>query len=531
MDTKFKFRTIVYIVVTLVVLSVTSITCHFLGIERILDGFTDINYFDLLTGQVANTLIVLSLTSVLSSNFGQVYWVDIKDTKLISPFWGCFIGITVYLLTGLIYSVASYAIEFKSGIVISAVGSTVLLVILTFKMISIYFGKDELKKQLKVEYQKKLILNNTSYVTDYLRRLKIFQESIKNDDFQKKKRFLAKLSKEIKEIELELNSRNEERIDRCHKEHIAKYIKGKEEVQTIDLKIEEYTKNAISNNDTEVVMENIALLIDAESYDTFFNLLEELFEWDEKYACKILRLISKKNKAWLIKDKMSFFKQYALQKLISQSGKLDAIQNLLLIYDPTNLGMSKLMPSIKAITEQSNEIKKQRLELDNELTKVKRENYRACMKIQCEARTNLKNKDTKLGQDLQDILKKITPKDIRAYYVPIQEAHLAYNEGKYEIVNKYLTVILTNFEQDCFMIKSELGFTNIAMPIEYVFSYITDEEKLLIDQLIEKDMGIMAIPEATKIKLSKLNRVVINNNVWSGISTDTLEIYRSTLDL
>ena len=56
-------------------------------------------------------------------------------------------------------------------------------------------------------------------------------------------------------------------------------------------------------------------------------------------------------------------------------------------------------------------------------------------------------------------------------------------------------------------------------------------KKLLIDQLIEKDMGIMAIPEATKIKLSKLNRVVINNNVWSGISTDTLEIYRSTLDL
>ena len=67
MDTKFKFRTVVYIVVTLVVLSVTSLTCHFLGIEQILDGFTDINYFDLLTGQVANTLIVLSLTSVLAT--------------------------------------------------------------------------------------------------------------------------------------------------------------------------------------------------------------------------------------------------------------------------------------------------------------------------------------------------------------------------------------------------------------------------------------------------------------------------------
>lgn len=396
-------------------------------------------------------------------------------------------------------------------------------------MISIYFGKEELKKQLSVEYRKKLILNNTGYVTDYLRRLKSFQENIKNEDFPKKNKFLRELNKEIKGIEAELESGDEERVDRCHKEHIDRFIKGQEEVRAIALKIEEYTKNAISNNDTEVVMENIDLLVDSESYDTFFNLLEELFEWDEKYACKTLMHISKKNRAWLIKDKMSFFKQYALQKLISESGKLDAIQNLLLIYDSTNLGMSKLLPGIEIITNQCREIKKQMLDLERELTNA--EDFRVCMKEQREKRKNLKDQEAKLCKDLLDILKHATPKDLRAYYIPIRESYLAYDEGKYETVNKYLTVILTNFEQDCFMIKSETGITDIDVPLEYTFSYVTDEEMFIIDQLIEKDKTNMVIPEATKNKLSGLDRVVVTNDLRSGVNVDSLEIYRSTMDL
>jgi hypothetical protein len=88
-----------------------------------------------------------------------------------------------------------------------------------------------------------------------------------------------------------------------------------------------------------VVRENIELLVECENYNTFFELLEELFDWDEKYACRTLLDLSRKNKAWIIKDRMNFFKQYALGKLISSSGKLDALHNLLMIYDTTNLGM------------------------------------------------------------------------------------------------------------------------------------------------------------------------------------------------
>lgn len=45
---------------------------------------------------------------------------------------------------------------------------------------------------------------------------------------------------------------------------------------------------------TGVVRENIELLVECENYDTFFNLIEELFEWDEKYTCKTLLELSKK---------------------------------------------------------------------------------------------------------------------------------------------------------------------------------------------------------------------------------------------
>lgn len=514
MDAKFNFRTVAYIITALMFLSVLSVACHLLGAERFLEGLIDINYFDLLTGQVANTLIVLSLTSVLSSDFGQAYWVNIKDTKLITPFWGCFIGITVYLLTGLFYSVVSYAVGFKLGIVISAIGATALLVILTFKMISIYFGKEELKKQLSMEYRKKLILNNSSYVSDYLRGLNNFRETVEKEKFPKKNSFLTELNREIKEIQEELDSGNEETVDRCHTDHISKYMKGCEEVRAIDLKIEEYTKNAIIKNDTEIVTENIELLVESENFDTFFKLLEELFDWDEKYTCKILMRISKKNSAWLVKDKMNFFKQYALQKLISQSGKLDAIQNLLLIYDPSNLGMSKLRPDIKRIIEREMTIKKQTSELDNKLAKA--EDYCACMKEQRETRDSLKEQEAELSRELRKLLETSTTKELRAYYVPIREAYLAYEEGKYEIVNKYLTVILTNFEQECLVIRSDSGISDVDSSIEFRFSYVTDEESVIIDQLIEKDKATMAIPEQTKKKLSELDRVMVTNSAWSG---------------
>lgn len=529
MDMRFRFRTIIYIVTsTAVLLAVTGIG-YLLNLNSFIEKFIDINYFDLLVGQVANTLIVLSLTSVLSSNFGQAYWMDIKDTKLITPFWGCFIGITVYLLTGLVYSVVAYVLRWNIGVVISALFSTILLIVLTFKMISIYFGKEDLKKQLAVEYKQLLILTNSSYITDYLRRIKSYLIEIEEKEFSGKSQYIRKLKKEIQSIEDELNSGNDELIDTAHKKHIDKYMSGLSRLQSIDMKIVEYTQNAIDNNETEVVRENIGLLVECENYEAFFNLIEELFDWDEKYACRTLRELSEKNMAWVMKDKMSFFKQYALQKLIAQSGKLDALQNLLLIYDVTNEGMNTLQPRLKKISERCHELKIKELEISREISDM--EDFRESMRKERELREAKKLEEEQLREDILSVLESATTKELRAFYIPIREAVIAYDEGKYEIANKFLTVILANYNQDLQYIKSTSGLMEIDKRTEFTFSYVTEEEVRLIDQLIEKDKEKQVLSEKDKKILSKMDKVTISNHPMSDVDEDTLEIFRATLDI
>ena len=102
MEIHLKSRTVKYVSVTVAFLLVTTFLLYLFNMDKAIESLPEINYFDLLLGQIANTLIVLSLTSVLSSNFGQAYWVDIKETKLIKPFWTCFTGITVYLLNSIV---------------------------------------------------------------------------------------------------------------------------------------------------------------------------------------------------------------------------------------------------------------------------------------------------------------------------------------------------------------------------------------------------------------------------------------------
>lgn len=510
MDMKFKFRTGVYIISSLMILFIITGICYMIGVENFFDDLCDINYFDLMLGQTANTLIVLSLTSVLSSNFGQVYWMDIKDTKLVMPFWGCFIGITVYLLTALAYSMIMYIIGNMVGVGVSAVLATSLLIMLTFKMISIYFGKEELKKQLSIEYKQMHILYNSPYVTDYLQRLKKMLLEVEEKDFVGKSRYIRKVKKEISIIEEKLDTKDETVIDLIHKKHIDKFIECGDKLKKINLKIEEYTRNAIVNNEPEVVRENIELLVECESYNTFFNLVEELFEWDEKYTCRVLVDLNKKNSAWIIEDKMSFFKQYALQRLISQSGKLDAIQKLLVIYDTSNLGMTKLEPRINSITKRSLQIKNERMRINKEIANS--EDFDAAIRKSREAERLIKEKCDEIRNALITILESAGTKDIRSFYIPIREACIAYEEGKYDIVNKYITVILTNFNLDIKNIKMLSGITEVDGEIKFTFSYTTDQENFLINQLIEKDKVNLIIPEENKVALSKMNVVTINNN-------------------
>lgn len=527
MKIHFRFRTIIYITTALLVLSVLTITGYFCNFDNVLKSYSDMGYFELLLGQIANTLIVLSLTSVLSSNFGHAYWVDIKDSKLVEPFWSCFVGITVYLLTGLVYSIATYILHSPLGIIISYLLSTALLILLTFKMISIYFGKEDLKKRLFAEYKQLLILNNNSYVDDYLRHLEKYLADAEQQNFPGKRHSLRSIRNEIKDLKSKLDSKDETLIENAHTTHINNFIKAQQTLQEIGLKIQQYTKDAIANNETEVVRENLELLIECESYHTFFDLLEELFEWDEKYTCYCLRQISQKNKIWVIKDNLNFFKQYALQKLMSSSGKLDAIQDLLFIYDGENLGMKQLAPALAAITDQCHQLHDIQAALDKEMRNA--EDPIACYKSQKKQQQEIEKEEELIIEELMSVLKNASAKDLRSFYIPIREAMLAHHEGHYEITNKYLTVIATNYHLEVEMMKDACSIINFEAPLSLELPYLTEEETTALYQLLEKDRLINAIPEVVKSQLMNIKTIRINNHPMSGITKETLDIFNSTL--
>lgn len=292
MEIHLKSRTVKYVSVTIAFLLVASFLLYLFNIDKAIESLREINYFDLLLGQIANTLIVLSLTSVLSSNFGQAYWVDIKETKLIKPFWSCFTGITVYLLTALLYSILMYAIGRYAGVLLSSVFSTVLLVILSFQMISIYFGKEGIKKQLREEYEQLLRLTNYPYVSDYLYKIKKLEKELEECASPEKEDLCRALQTEIRGLEKKLNSGDEKQVEEAHKDYVKRSVDAHETLKNIDRKLEEYTKNAIKNNDSEVIIENIELLVSAENDMTLFRLMEDLFSWDERYCCKVLRQVN-----------------------------------------------------------------------------------------------------------------------------------------------------------------------------------------------------------------------------------------------
>ena len=505
MEIHLKSRTVKYVSVTVAFLLVTTFLLYLFNMDKAIESLSEINYFDLLLGQIANTLIVLSLTSVLSSNFGQAYWVDIKETKLIKPFWTCFTGITVYLLTALFYSILMYAMGRYAGVLLSAVFSTVLLMILSFQMISIYFGKERIKQQLREEYEQLLRLTNYPYVSDYLYKIKKLEKELRECASPEKEELGRALQTEIRELEQKLNSGDEKLVDEAHKEYIERSVDAHENLKSIDIKLEEYTKNAIKNNDSDVIIENIELLVSAENDITLFRLMEDLFSWDERYCCKVLRQVNERGTNFIINREMHFFKQFALQKLIEGSGKLSAIQFLLSIYDQSNLGMKNIREDLKKIDSERRKLRDKELELNKVMLSHEDigEGYRQVK----QENKQLEEEKKALEKEILALLSSCTTKDLRSYYLPLEECYRAYEEGKYEISNKYITVILECFRLDFDSIRFDTGIMDIHSDRAIIFSYFTKEELWIVERLIEEDKLKSVLSEKDKKTLLSMKEI------------------------
>lgn len=504
MEIHLKSRTVKYVSVTVAFLLVTTFLLYLFNMDKAIESLSEINYFDLLLGQIANTLIVLSLTSVLSSNFGQAYWVDIKETKLIKPFWTCFTGITVYLLTALFYSILMYAMGRYTGVLLSAVFSTVLLMILSFQMISIYFGKEGIKQQLREEYEQLLRLTNYPYVSDYLYKIKKLEKELRECASPEKEELGRALQTEIRALEQKLNSGDEKLVDEAHKEYIERSVDAHENLKSIDIKLEEYTKNAIKNNDSDVIIENIELLMSAENDITLFRLMEDLFSWDERYCCKVLRQVNERGTNFIINREMHFFKQFALQKLMEGSGKLSAIQFLLSIYDQSNFGMKNIREDLKRIDSERRKLRDKELELNKVMLSHEDigEGYRQVK----QENKQLEEEKKALEKEILALLSSCTTKDLRGYYLPLEECYRAYEEEKYEIANKYITVILECFRLDIDLIRFDTGIMDIP-DSSISFSYFTKEELWIVERLIEEDKIKSVLSEENKKALLSMKEI------------------------
>ena len=198
--------------------------------------------FDILLSQISNTFIVLSLTAVLSTNVGYVYWIDIKDHKLVEPLFSCFIAIMTYLLTDLCFSVIVYLLNKPDSLFLSFLVSIILLIWLSYKMISVYFGRNRMKQKLLLTYlQDKwtvdlavLCKNNSSSTEAYRDNLRRVYPT--GEILQKFDRFCARWFK----------------LPDAKKEKMA--AQSKDRLLTYENAIYENTIRALSENNKQIII-------------------------------------------------------------------------------------------------------------------------------------------------------------------------------------------------------------------------------------------------------------------------------------
>ena len=186
------------------------------------------------------------------------------------------------------------------------------------------------------------------------------------------------------------------------------------------------------------------------------------------------------------------------------SGKLSAMQFLLSIYDPSNLGMKNIREDLKRIDSERQRLRSKELELNKVMLgcedigegyrKVKRENKQ------------LEEEKKALEEEILTLLGDCATKDLRSYYLPLEECYRAYEEEKYEIANKYITVILECFRVDIDLIRFDTGIMDMP-DSSIVFSYFTEEEYSIVERLIEQDKLKAVLSEVSKKALLSMKEI------------------------
>lgn len=533
-DINMTKRIILYSALTFSILLAFSLLLHSLKLEKHLCSLKNMNSLDILLGQIANTMIVLSLTSVLSENFGTVYWEDIKEEKLVKPLFTCFIAITVYLLFCVVFSIFSYVFSFYIGLYVSFAYSVGLLICLMGKMISIHYGRENLKRKLYLEY----MIHQVCYNADS-------GLYIHDDDLDDAKKLLAELKRErkvfrlrrertIPELEILISKKEEQkeieeamddlediwyenlpesaeakkRLDCLAKklekneDELKKILCGLAESLKADFKslrsedydswsgnredrLERYTRNAIAANDGETIRENIDFLFDVERFDKLLDWTKMLYDWDAAEACYVLKKINnaKKYQDEKYTGKLANKKKYVLARLLRDDYTERDLMTMLLERTIKNPDFSA--EELRSLLKQRKAAKS-----ENEKDEVAKS----------------EDKINDIDHSIEKLLREKFAEDFRRYDLPVDEAYTAYIKGEYRLAENYLNIMYDVYDKDFNdgLISAEFKLPSLGDKDVLDISYFTKEERKNVDKILRLDKSKGFLTDQVKENLRKM---------------------------
>ena len=157
----------------------------------------DKNMIDIFLSQLANSFLVVSLLMVLGNKEEVILWKDIVKMKLIEDQNWNFRKLAKYCFFTLGSSLVFVIMQKPSYLIFSLVLNTICLIIMTWKMFSIYYDRGKIENQIieefwemSVEKQQKILYEFEGVISNNIMN-KERDVCMKNIDF------VIKVSKEV----------------------------------------------------------------------------------------------------------------------------------------------------------------------------------------------------------------------------------------------------------------------------------------------------------------------------------------------
>ena len=133
---------------------------------------------DAFFSMVTLVFIVTSLISILSDKSEMVYWESVIKHNLVNPLIGNILGLSACLCSCVLVSTISF-IQEPTYVFICLITTILILFILTFKLIGAYFYREEIQRNMAVDFAVE------KYASDLYNSLERLEKYISSNTFNK----------------------------------------------------------------------------------------------------------------------------------------------------------------------------------------------------------------------------------------------------------------------------------------------------------------------------------------------------------